>query len=396
MKGVIFGAGNIGRGFIGALFSQAGLEVTFIDVSPVVIDRMNADKEYPLHIVGEEEKIVTIKNVRAVSGNDKEAAVAALLEADIAATCVGANAIKFIIPNLSAGVKARVAAGKKPLNLLICENLMDADSYIHGLLADVLSENELENIGLVETSVGRMVPVPKKTSEDENPLKIAVEEYGVLPVDKAAFKGEVPEIKNIVPFTPFHYYIERKLYIHNMGHAVCAYFGKLKDCEYIYQSIDNDDVRLLVHNAMLESCDALSSKYGTPIKPLLNHSSDLLRRFTNKALGDTCQRVGADIPRKLANSDRLTGAALSVMEQGSVPVYICAGAAAALACYVNENEVAEGAEADALIALTGLTKDHKITLLTLELYEVLKRGGSAKDVLKAADEMLHRELGMIV
>lgn len=181
-----------------------------------------------------------------------------------------------------------------------------------------------------------------------------------------------------------------------MGHAVCAYFGKLKGCEYIYQSIDNDDVRLLVHNAMLESCEALSTKYGTPIKPLLNHSSDLLRRFTNKALGDTCQRVGADIPRKLANSDRLTGAALSVIEQGSVPVYICAGAAAALACYVKENGIESGAEIDALVGLTGLEKDHKITLLTMELYEVLKNGGDAKNVLKTADEMLHRELGMIV
>lgn len=396
MKGVIFGAGNIGRGFIGALFSQAGLDVTFIDVSPVIIDRMNTDKEYPLHIVGEEEQVITIKNVCAVSGNDKDAAVAAIAEADIAATCVGANAIKFIIPNLSAGIKARVAAGKKPLNLLICENLMDADAYIHSLLEPVLTAEEIDQIGLVETSVGRMVPVPKATGENENPLKIAVEEYGVLPVDKAAFKGEVPEIKNIVPFTPFHYYIERKLYIHNMGHAVCAYFGKLKDCEYIYQSIADAEIRLLVHNAMLESCEALSTKYGTPIKPLLNHASDLIRRFSNKALGDTCQRVGADIPRKLALSDRLTGGALSILEQGSVPVYTCAGAAAALACYVKENGVADGDEVNALTSLTGLDKDHKVTLLTLELYEVIKAGGCAKCVLKKADEMLHRELGMIV
>ena len=140
MKGVIFGAGNIGRGFIGALFSQAGMEVTFIDVSPVIIERMNKDKEYPLHIVGEEEKIITIKNVCAVNGNDREAAVAAILEADIAATCVGANAIKYIIPNLSAGVRARVAEGKKPLNLLICENLMDADeACAYGLVVNLLT-----------------------------------------------------------------------------------------------------------------------------------------------------------------------------------------------------------------------------------------------------------------
>jgi hypothetical protein len=77
-------------------------------------------------------------------------------------------------------------------------------------------------------------------------------------------------------------------------------------------------------------------------------------------------------------------------------VYICAGAAAALACYVKENGVEAGAEVEALTSLTGLTADHKITLLTMELYQVLADGGNAKAVLKAADEMLPRELGMIV
>ena len=120
MNAVIFGAGNIGRGFIGALFSQAGLNVTFIDVAKPVIERMNADRSYPLHIVGgKEEKIIEIKNVCAVDGNDREAAVAALLEADICATCVGAKAIKFILPNFVAGVKARYAAGKNATNLLM-------------------------------------------------------------------------------------------------------------------------------------------------------------------------------------------------------------------------------------------------------------------------------------
>ncbi|MDD6881083.1 MAG: mannitol-1-phosphate 5-dehydrogenase, partial [Firmicutes bacterium] len=64
MNAVIFGAGNIGRGFIGALFSGAGLNVTFIDVAKPIVERMNADGCYPLHIVGGgEEKIITVKNV---------------------------------------------------------------------------------------------------------------------------------------------------------------------------------------------------------------------------------------------------------------------------------------------------------------------------------------------
>ena len=397
MNAVIFGAGNIGRGFIGALFSQAGLNVTFIDVAKHVVERMNADREYPLHIVGgKEEKIISIKNVCAVDGNDRDAAVKAILEADIAATCVGAKAIKFILPNFVAGVKARFEAGRAPLNLLICENLMDADEYIRELLSEQLTPEELDTVGLVETSVGRMVPVPKQLSENDNPLKIAVEEYGVLPVDRAAFKGEVPEIKNTVPFTPFHYYIERKLFIHNMGHAICAYLGNILGHEYICDSIVDPLVRLLVQGAMLESCDALSTRYSTPIRPLLDHASDLIRRFHNRELGDTCARVGGDIPRKLANSDRLTGAAKSCVEMGIFPVFICTGSACALYCYMNENSLPAESAADTLVSLTGLEKDDDITLCTLEMYEYFKNGASLKEILAAADEKKHAILGMIV
>ena len=397
MNAVIFGAGNIGRGFIGALFSQAGLNVTFIDVAKHVVERMNTDHEYPLHIVGgESEKIIPIKNVSAVDGNDRESAVKALLEADIAATCVGAKAIKYILPNFVAGVKARYAAGKAPLNLLICENLMDADEYIRELLKEELSPEEMETVGLVETSVGRMVPVPKQLSENDNPLKIAVEEYGVLPVDKAAFKGDIPEIKNMVPFAPFHYFIERKLFIHNMGHAICAYLGNILGHEYICDSIADPHVRLLVHNAMLESCDTLSTKYSGPIRPLLDHANDLIRRFHNRELGDTCARVGGDIPRKLANSDRLTGAAKSCVENGIFPVFICTGSAAALYCYMKENSLSDDVAAETLVSLTGLSLDDKITVCTLEMYEYFKKGASLAEILCAADEKKHEIFGMIV
>lgn len=397
MNAVIFGAGNIGRGFIGALFSQAGLNVTFIDVSKPVIERMNADREYPLHIVGgAEEKIITIKNVSAVDGNDREAAVAALLNADITATCVGAKAIKYILPNFVAGVKARIAEGKGPLNLLICENLMDADEYIRDLLREELTEEELETVGLVETSVGRMVPVPKQTGENDNPLKIAVEEYGILPVDRNAFKGCVPDIKNMVPFSPFHYFIERKLFIHNMGHAICAYLGNILGHEYICDSIADPYVRLIVHNAMLESCDTLSTRYSNPIRPLLDHSNDLIRRFHNRELGDTCARVGGDIPRKLANSDRLTGAAKSAVEMNIFPVFICVGSAAALYCYLKENDISSELAAKTLVSLTGLSESDEITLCTLEMYEYFKNGATLREIICAADEKKHEIFGMIV
>jgi len=396
MNAVIFGAGNIGRGFIAPLFSLDGWNVTYIDVAKPVIERVNADHEYPLKIVyGDREDVITIKNVSAIDGNDKDAASDAVCGADVCATCVGAKAIKYILPNFAAGVKKRFEKGGKPINLLICENLMDADVYIRGLLSEMLTPEELDTVGLVETSVGRMVPVPKAKGEGENPLSIAVEEYGVLPVDRAAIKGEWPGVKNIVPFSPFHYYVERKLYIHNMGHAVTAYLGEsVFGDEYIYQSIGRPEVRLIAEDAMIESAMALSKKYGTDFEPLMQHVWDLIRRFGNRALGDTCARVGADIPRKLARSDRLIGAAENCLSQGIAPVYICLGAAAALHDYIKQNPDEDPTAAFA--KLTGLEEDSFITRTVSEFYGMFKDGAPLGDIRAKADSIKKKETGMIV
>ncbi len=128
-----------------------------------------------------------------------------------------------------------------------------------------------ETVGLVEASIGRMVPVQTEEMKDGEPMRVCVEKYGFLPVDKAAFKGEIPEIKNMVPYEPFDFYIKRKLYIHNMGHATCAYLGDLLGLEYIYQSIAVPEIRVLVQNAMQESQMALSKHYGVPAVALQEH-----------------------------------------------------------------------------------------------------------------------------
>ena len=40
MNAVMYGGGNIGRGFIGALLSQSGYRVTFIDVAAPVVEHL--------------------------------------------------------------------------------------------------------------------------------------------------------------------------------------------------------------------------------------------------------------------------------------------------------------------------------------------------------------------
>lgn len=390
-KAVMYGGGNIGRGFIGMLFSQSGYEVIFVDVSKAVVEELNRTHCYPVRILsGENYRDVEVAPISAVDGNEREQAVQAIAEADVMATAVGVPILPYIVPNLAEGIRRRMAQNNRPLNILICENLMDADKYLSGLIQEQLNEEEkawfAENVGLVETSIGRMVPVQTEEMKAGNPLRVCTEEYHYLPVDGAAFRGSVPEIKNMVPYTPFDYYMKRKLYLHNMGHALCAYMGIYAGKEYIWEAIGEPCICLLVQNAMEESAFALSRKYHKELSELFWHIQDLLHRFTNAALQDTCARVGKDPKRKLSGTDRLIGAASFCMEQGIVPACVCVGAAGALYEYQRECGEEQTIEKARLLLkeISGLEPEGILTGYILSFYEQLCRGHTLEALVKTA------------
>lgn len=399
----MYGGGNIGRGFIGALLSQSEYEVTFIDVAEHVVKDLQEKHTYPVRYVSSEGyEDVWIKNVTAINGNDQAAAAETIAHCDIMATAVGARILKFIIPNIVAGLRQRWAENGAPLNIIICENLMDANKVVEGMIKEQLTEEEQsrfdETVGLVEASIGRMVPVQTDEMKDGEPMRVCVECYGYLPVDKAAFKGEIPQIRNMVPYDPFDFYIKRKLYVHNMGHATCAYLGDLLDLQYIWQSIDVADVRILVQNAMLESAQALSARYGASLKDLQMHITDLLARFTNAALGDTCMRVGGDPARKLGPNDRMIGSSRLALEVGITPAFIAVGAAAGLHRYLKEaekNQSVENAQA-VLIEVSKLDAEEPLTQLILTYYTMLLQGCTIADLRRKADQLKHGSLSQVI
>ena len=403
MKAVMYGAGNIGRGFIGMLFSASGYEVTFIDVAEKLIDALNREKTYPVRIVSNEGfEDIDVERICAVNGNNTEAAAQAIAEADIMATAVGGNILKYIVPNLAAGIRRRIQAGGSPLNIIICENLIDADKLLAKLIRAELSEPEQDwfdkNIGLVEASIGRMVPVQTEEMKAGNPLRICAEKYDFLPVDKAAFKGEITDIKNMVPYEPFDFYIKRKLYVHNMGHAICAYLGLYTHKDYIYEAIDDINIQSIVQNAMLESAMALTHKYRMPTEDLVKHFQNLLYRFTNKALKDTCKRVGADPRRKLSPTDRLIGASQLCLEGNISPVFISIGTAAAICEYIRENNLPQSTEQaeKVLESISALKKDHPIYTYVLPVYNRFLSGVSIREIRQFAEGLREKEQKAVI
>jgi mannitol-1-phosphate 5-dehydrogenase len=343
-KALMYGAGNIGRGFIGKVFSDSGYEACFIDIDKNIISAFNKDHENNVKIVADGfEKLDKVCNVYAVDRNTEEA-VKEISECEIMATAVGVKVLPYIIDNIANGVKMRMKNQKGPLNIILAENQLDVDALMKEMIYKKLNKEEQEwadkNLGLVEASIGRMVPPLTEEERKESPLLIAVEPYSELPVDSKGFKGPIPELVGLKPFTPFSYYIKRKLFLHNMGHAICAYLGWQKKYEYIYDAIRDQEIYNKTKSAMELMFRALSKEYPQiPIDEIEANKDDLLQRFHNRALKDTIARVANDPLRKLRRDDRLVGAALYCLDSGIIPVEIVEGIVAALK-YDNPNDSA--------------------------------------------------------
>ena len=112
MKAIQFGAGNIGRGFIGAVLAEAGYEVVFADVVEDLLSQINARKEYSVHVMDTNKKDILISNVRAVNSNSEEV-VTEIANADIITTAVGLRILKFVAPAIAKGIATRKANGKE-------------------------------------------------------------------------------------------------------------------------------------------------------------------------------------------------------------------------------------------------------------------------------------------
>ena len=305
MKAIQFGAGNIGRGFIGAVLSQAGYRVVFADVVADLLDQINTRKQYTVHVTDTESRDIVISDICAVhSGSD--AAVAEIAGADIVTTAVGLRILKFVAPAIAKGLAARMAAGEeKPLNVIACENGLKATSQLKELTLALVSPEVAAwaetHVGWPDAAVDRIVP-PVRC---EVPLDVAVEEYFEWDVERSAFVGEIPAIAGMTPVDNLEAYVERKLFTLNTGHATAAYIGKMKGLGTIGESIADPAVFPIVKAVMQQSGEGLVRKFGFDHDAHFAYIEKILKRFSNPYLKDDVDRVGREPLRKLAPNDRL-------------------------------------------------------------------------------------------
>ena len=378
-QAIMIGAGNIGRGFIGALLEKSGYHVTFADVAENLISAINERGSYTVHVQDRECAQFTVTNISGISSANQELVDAIAGDCDIITTAVGLRILPIVAKPIAAGIRARKAAGStRILNVVACENAVRGTSQLREAVFSHLSEEEAayagEYVGFADCAVDRIVP----KASFENPLDVAVEQYTEWDVEKGGWKGELPDIQGCSFVDDLSAYIERKLFTLNSGHAICAYLGTLKGYKTIVESIADPAIGGVGYQAMQESGEGLIKKFG--FDPDTHHAyiDRIFASFQNPYLEDEAQRVAREPLRKLAPTDRLIKPLTTACGYGLNVDHLIFGAAAALHFNCPEDE--QSVELMNTIQTQGVEK-------ALEQYTSLKAGeplfGRILDVYRA-------------
>lgn len=382
MKAIHFGAGNIGRGFIGKVLSDAGIKVTFADVNETVVNALIARNEYDVNVVGEDCVVEKVTNVTAVNSTSPEI-VKLIAESDLVTTAVGPTVLNIIAKTIADAIELRLNSGNNsPLNIIACENMIRGTSQlkeeVFKYLPESLHAQSEQCIGFVDSAVDRIVP-PAEAGETD-PLAVTVESFSEWIVDKTQFKGEIPTIKGMECTDNLMAFVERKLFTLNTGHLITAYLGVLAGHKTIKESIEDDAIRADVTAAMQESGEVLIRRYGFEREAHAAYIQKILGRFANPYLRDEVDRVGRQPIRKLSANDRLIKPLNGTLEYGLPNAHLIKGIAAAF-LYKNDQDpqavelqamFAEKGLAATLAHYSGLAVDSETVKLVEQAYQSLK------------------------
>jgi mannitol-1-phosphate 5-dehydrogenase len=361
MSGVAvhFGAGNIGRGFVGLILHRAGYQVVFVDVVDVLIDALNSTPSFLVKEVGLDSAEELVDNYRAInSRSDEPAAIAEIASADIVTTAVGPTVLKFVAPVIAAGLRQR-PDGAAPLVVMACENAINATDALLEHIRSAVPDAEWPAVSakavFANTAVDRIVP-----AQTQDGLDVTVETYFEWAIERPPFGGNEPSIPDATWVDDLAPFIERKLFTVNTGHAATAYHGFARGIRKLSDALADEVVRAAVEGVLAETKQLLVAKHEFTAEAQQAYVDKILERFANPYLPDTVDRVGRQPLRKLSRSERLIGPAAELAERGVRPQHLLATVEAAMSFDVPDDP--ESVELQQLLrTLTAAEATERIT-----------------------------------
>ena len=379
MKAVHFGAGNIGRGFIGLLLNQSGYDVTFVDINDTVIQALESRRHYEVGFAEDGVDNILVDRVRGVNSLTDPARVVSLIaEADLVTTAVGPSLLSKVAPFISGGLRERESV--EPIYVIACENMIGGSAAL---------QQEIETQGGTGTAkvyfpnaaVDRIVPL----QQHEDPLYVEVETFYEWVIETEGLDVR-PPLHGVTWVDEIGPYIERKLFTVNTGHAIASYIGSLFEKGTIDEALKDRRVRQVVQGALYETGWLLLEKYGFEPKEHSQYIQKIIKRFENPKLKDEVSRVARSPIRKLGPSDRLVKPARELIENGIEPNELAYGIAAALNYYNPDDS--ESSELYLSIEESGilstvekylkLQETDTLTQLILDQYHLIREQAKAR------------------
>ncbi len=367
MKAVHFGAGNIGRGFVGLLLHEGGYELVFSDVAAPLVDAINAVSEYTVHAVGEGGGDTVVTGFRAInSATHPDEVIEEIAGANVVTTAVGPTILKFVAPHILSGLALRDPSSP-PLQIMACENAINATDVLRdevralaGDAWDALASRAV----FANTAVDRIVP----GQPEGGGVDVTVEPFFEWAIERPPFGDEPPRIPGAHFVDDLAPYIERKLFTVNTGHATAAYLGARAGIEKISDVLADDAIAAQVEATLEETSALLVAKHDLDPAVQAEYRRTILTRFRNPGLPDTVWRVGRQPLRKLSRHERFVGPAAEAAEQGLGTAALVAAMAAALA--FDDDEDPQSADMQRMLreqdaatftaSVTGLEPEHPL------------------------------------
>jgi len=330
-KIVVFGAGATGRGHVGLLAWQAGYEIVFVDINPGLVQILEKSGEYRVRLYGQTTQEVSVTGYRVYHAGQRKAVADEIRDAVLVLTAVFDQNLPDVARTVALAVTDCRRTGRTaPLNCLACENMMDSSSvlgrHVHVHLTGDNAAYCDEYFGFPDCMISRVVPRP-----EPDPLVIVAEDYNEWTARTETFKGPKPEALTALKLVDNQTArLERKLFIHNGGHAVCGYIGFHRGWKYIHEAVRDDVVAEHVLGALDELGAVIQTRHGFTRESIDAYKNNLVRRGSVPEMRDEILRVVRDPLRKLSPNERLVAPAVLAEQYGLKREWIVKGIAACL------------------------------------------------------------------
>lgn len=317
-KAVHFGAGNIGRGFIGEILAANGFSIQFVDVNEVIINALNDRHAYEIEIAEDGKRHILVENVSGINNRlNPEEVVNAVAEANIITTAIGPNILPFIAELIAKGIQKRQADGNNnPIDVLACENMIGGSQFLLEEVKKYLSEeNEAyveEFVGFPNAAVDRIVPA----QIHEDPLFVVVEPFNEWVVETSRMKNRDLQLEGVHYEEDLEPFIERKLFSVNSGHATSAYTGAHAGAKTILEALQIPAVKEQLHAVLAEIRSLLVAKWNFDEEDLVAYHNVIISRFENPFIVDDVVRVARTPIRKLGYDERFIRPIRELKERG--------------------------------------------------------------------------------